>query len=194
MPDTVDGYSEDVPTYDYDPDRARDLLAQAGAEDVTLEFCYPTEVTRPYMPAPADMYELLRADLEEVGFTIDPKPLTWNPDYVDAAEAGQCDIRLLGWTGDFNDGFNFLGTWFGGYSAEWGFRNQEIFDLMEQAETEPDVETRVGLYQDVNEAVMEYLPGVPISSSPPSIAFAPDVNPPNVSPLTQENFAEASFN
>jgi peptide/nickel transport system substrate-binding protein len=193
QPETVDGYSQDVATYDYDSDRARDLLSQAGAENVTLEFCYPTEVTRPYMPAPADMYELLRADLEEAGFTIQPKPLKWNPDYVDAVESGQCDIRLMGWTGDFNDGFNFLGTWFNGYSAEWGFRNQEIFDLMEQAEAEPDLETRVGLYQDVNEAVMEYLPGVPISSSPPSIAFAPDVNPPNVSPLTQENFSEASF-
>jgi peptide/nickel transport system substrate-binding protein len=40
---------------------------------------------------------------------------------------------------------------------------------------------------------MEYLPGVPVSSSPPAIAFGKNVNPPNVSPLTQEIFAETSF-
>jgi peptide/nickel transport system substrate-binding protein len=193
VPDTIDGYSEDVATYAHDPDRARQLLADAGQADLELEFCYPTEVTRPYMPAPADMYELMRQDLEDVGITIQPKPMKWNPTYVDTVENGGCDIRLLGWTGDFNDAYNFLGTWFADYSAEWGFRNQELFDLMNEASTEPDLQTRVGLYQEINEMVMDYLPGVPVSSSPPSIAFAPDVNPPNVSPLTQENFAEASF-
>ncbi|WP_062212306.1 ABC transporter substrate-binding protein [Streptomyces sp. NBRC 109706] len=193
MPDTVAGYSQDVRTYDYDPELAQQLLADAGHEDLTLDFCYPTEVTRPYMPAPADIYELLRADLEAVGVTVQPKALTWNPDYTETTRDGGCDVYLLGWTGDFNDGYNFLGTWFDGYTKEWGFENDEIFDLMTEARTEPDVETREGLYATANEAIMEFLPGVPISSSPPSIAFSADVNPPTVSPLTQENFAEVSF-
>ncbi|MGP3968663.1 ABC transporter substrate-binding protein [Streptomyces sp. 6N223] len=193
IPDTIEGYSEDVTTYAHDPGKAQDLLADAGQENLTVEFCYPTEVTRPYMPNPEDIFERLKEDLEGVGITVEPKPMVWNPTYVDTAEAGGCELRLLGWTGDFNDAFNFLGTWFNGYSEEWGFRNQELFDLMGQAETEGDVETRVGLYQDINEMVMDFLPGIPISSSPPSIAFADNVNPPEVSPLTQENFAEVSF-
>ncbi|TDC12899.1 ABC transporter substrate-binding protein [Streptomyces sp. 8K308] len=193
IPDTIDGYSENVTTYDYDPERAQQLLADAGAEDLTVDFCYPTEVTRPYMPAPADIYELLRADLEAVGITVNPVALKWNPDYQETTRDGGCGIYLLGWTGDFNDAYNFLGTWFADYSREWGFENQELFDLMAEASAEPGVETRVGLYQGLNEYIMDYLPGVPISSSPPSIAFSPDVNPPTVSPLTQENFAEVSF-
>jgi peptide/nickel transport system substrate-binding protein len=193
MPDTVEGYSENVTTYEHDPARAQELLAEAGQEGLTLDFCYPTEVTRPYMPAPADIFELLRADLEEAGFAVNPVPLKWNPDYHETTRDGGCNIYLLGWTGDFNDGYNFLGTWFAEYSREWGFRNDELFDLMAQAEHEPDVEARVQLYQQANELVMEFLPGVPISSSPPSIAFSPDVNPPAVSPLTEENFAEVSF-
>lgn len=193
MPDTVDGYSDEVTTYDYDTDQAKQLLAEAGYEDLTVEFCYPTEVTRPYMPAPEDIFEMLRADLEAVGITVTSKPMQWNPTYLDTVENGGCDLYLLGWTGDFNDGFNFLGTFFNGYAKQFGFTNDELFDLMSQAETEPDTETRVGLYEEVNELVMDILPGVPISSSPPSIAFAEDVNPPTVSPLTQENFAEVSF-
>ncbi|WP_059011926.1 ABC transporter substrate-binding protein [Streptomyces specialis] len=193
VPHTVDGHSEDVTTYAHDPQRARDLLAAAGHEDLALDFCYPTEVTRPYMPAPADIYELLRSDLEDAGITVNPVPLKWNPDYTETTRDGGCDIYLLGWTGDFNDAYNFLGTWFADYSKEWGFENEELFAMMAAASSEPDVETRVGLYQEINEYVMDFLPGVPISSSPPSIAFSPDVNPPTVSPLTQENFAEVSF-
>ncbi|MGK5531333.1 ABC transporter substrate-binding protein [Streptomyces sp. URMC 129] len=193
VPHTVDGFSDNVTTYAHDTERARDLLAAAGHDDLALDFCYPTEVTRPYMPAPADIYELLRSDLEDAGVTVTPVPLKWNPDYTETTRDGGCDIYLLGWTGDFNDAYNFLGTWFADYSKEWGFENQELFDLMAEAATEPDPETRVGLYEEINEYVMDYLPGVPISSSPPSIAFSPDVNPPTVSPLTQENFAEVSF-
>ncbi|MGP4112047.1 ABC transporter substrate-binding protein [Streptomyces sp. 4N509B] len=193
IPDTVEGFSEDVTTYAYDTDEARRLLSEAGEENLTLEFCYPTEVTRPYMPAPEDMYELMRSDLEAAGITVEPNPMVWNPTYLDTVETGGCDMYMLGWTGDFNDAYNFIGTWFADYDPQWGFRNQELFDLMAEASTEPDLETRVGLYQQINETVMDFLPGVPLSSSPPSIAFADNVNPPNVSPLTQENFAEASF-
>ena len=36
---------------------------------------------------------------------------------------------LLGWTGDFADPYNFLGTWFAAESTEWGFNNPEVFDV-----------------------------------------------------------------
>ncbi|MQS07348.1 ABC transporter substrate-binding protein [Streptomyces alkaliphilus] len=193
VPDTIEGHSENVTTYAYEPDTARDLLAEADAEDLALDFCYPTEVTRPYMPSPADLFELMKSDLEEVGITVQPRPMQWTPDYLDTTRDGGCNLYLLGWTGDFNDAYNFLGTWFDGYSKEWGFRNDEIFDALAAAAVEPDVETRVSMYEEINELVMDFLPGVPISSSPPSIAFAENINPPTVSPLTQEKFAEGSF-
>ncbi|GAA4655998.1 ABC transporter substrate-binding protein [Streptomyces chumphonensis] len=193
MPDTVDGFSEGVATYDFSTDKAKDLLADAGESKLSVDFCYPTEVTRPYMPAPADMFELMKADLEKAGITVNPKPMKWAPDYLDATENGSCALHMLGWTGDFNDGYNFIGTWFSGFDAQWGFREDAVFDAVKAAESEPDVAQRVELYKKANEAIMEYVPGVPISSSPPSIAFSDKVNPPEVSPLTQENFAEVSF-
>ncbi|MFP8903421.1 ABC transporter substrate-binding protein [Streptomyces atacamensis] len=193
MPDTVDGYSKDVATYEFSTDKAKELLKKAGEEKLKVTFCYPTEVTRPYMPAPADMYELMKSDLEKAGVNVEPKPMKWAPDYLDATEAGSCDLHLLGWTGDFNDAYNFIGTWFSGYDKQWGFRDDKVFDAVKKAEAEPDVAKRVELYKKANEVIMDYIPGVPVSSSPPSIAFAKDVNPPKVSPLTQENFAEVSF-
>lgn len=193
VPDTIKGYSENVEQYPFDTGRAKDLLKKAGEENLTIEFCYPTEVTRPYMPAPQDLFELMKADLEKAGITVEPKAMKWAPDYVDATEAGSCALHMLGWTGDFNDAYNFIGTWFAEYDTQWGFKNQKVFDAVNAGSKVANAEERIAAYEKANEVIMDYLPGVPISSSPPAIAFAGNVNPPNVSPLTQENFAEASF-
>ncbi|MEG3629149.1 ABC transporter substrate-binding protein [Streptomyces poriticola] len=193
MPDTIDGYSDKVTTYAYDTAKAKQLLSDAGESGLEVEFCYPTEVTRPYMPAPQDLFELMKADLEKAGIKVTPKPMKWAPDYLDATESGGCALHMLGWTGDFNDGYNFIGTWFAEYDKQWGFKNEELFDAVTAGSKEADPAQRVAAYERANEAIMEFLPGVPISSSPPAIAFGKNVNPPKVSPLTQENFAEVSF-
>jgi peptide/nickel transport system substrate-binding protein len=193
MPDTVAGWSDKVKTYPHDTNKAKQLLAAAGESKLKLEFCYPTEVTRPYMPAPQDMFELMKSDLEKAGVTVTPKPMKWAPDYLDATEAGSCALHMLGWTGDFNDGYNFIGTWFAKYDKQWGFKEPKVFDAVNAGSKIGDPTKRVDAYKKANEAIMEYLPGLPISSSPPAIAFGKNVNPPKVSPLTQENFAEVSF-
>ncbi|MBQ1091867.1 ABC transporter substrate-binding protein [Streptomyces sp. B93] len=193
MPDTVAGYSDKVKTYEYDTAKAKQLLAGAKESKLKIEFCYPTEVTRPYMPSPQDLFELMKADLEKAGITVTPKPMKWAPDYLDATEAGSCALHMLGWTGDFNDGYNFIGTWFAGFDKQWGFKNQKLFDAVNAGSEVGDEAERTAAYEAANVAIMDYLPGVPISSSPPAIAFGKNVNPPNVSPLTQENFAEVSF-
>ncbi|MGW4229134.1 ABC transporter substrate-binding protein [Streptomyces sp. NPDC004980] len=193
MPDTVAGYSDKVKEYAFDTNKSKQLLKDAGESKLSLEFCYPTEVTRPYMPAPQDMFELMKADLEKAGITVVPKAMKWAPDYLDATEAGSCALHMLGWTGDFNDGFNFIGTWFAGADKQWGFKDDKVFDSVNAASKVVDPAGRVEAYKKANETIMEYLPGLPISSSPPAIAFAKNVNPPKVSPLTQENFAEVSF-
>ncbi len=47
MPTEVFGYAEDVATYEYDPDKAKQLVQESGVKDPTLEFWYPTDVSRP---------------------------------------------------------------------------------------------------------------------------------------------------
>ncbi|RII15649.1 Periplasmic dipeptide transport protein precursor [Streptomyces sp. YIM 130001] len=193
MPSTVAGFSKNVKKYEHSTTKAKKLLSGAGETGLKVEFCYPTEVTRPYMPAPQDIFESVKADLAKAGIKVTPKPLKWAPDYTDAVEAGSCALHMLGWTGDFNDGFNFIGTWFAGYDKQWGFKNDKVFDAVNAGSKEADPAARTKAYEKANEVIMDYLPGLPLTSSPPAIAFAKNVNPPEVSPLTQENFGEVTF-
>ena len=53
MPPEVVGYADDVTEYPYDPAKAKALLTEAGMTmPVKLDFWYPTDVSRPYMPDP----------------------------------------------------------------------------------------------------------------------------------------------
>ncbi|HZH22022.1 MAG TPA: ABC transporter substrate-binding protein, partial [Geodermatophilus sp.] len=116
-----------------------------------------------------------------------------------AVQSGQADIHLLGWTGDYNDAYNFIGTFFAEdqdnqASAEFGaFSAPEIFQALARADQEPDADTRTGLYQEANRLIMDYLPGVPISHSPPALVVADNVSGLVPSPLTAEVFAPVSI-
>jgi len=189
MPPDLFGYAEDVQQYEHDPERARELLQQAGVQTpVELTFCYPTDVSRPYMPDPRRNFEAFRANLEEAGFRITPRALPWSPDYLGAVDEGNCPLYLLGWTGDFADPDNFLGTFFQTQQKAWGFENQEIFDILDRAEVEPEEDARTELYQEANRLIMQFLPGVPYVHTKPALAFQACVEGYEPSPVSLETF------
>jgi peptide/nickel transport system substrate-binding protein len=190
MPPELFGWADDVTTYDYDPDLARDLIAQSGVTNLTLPFWYPTDVTRPYMPNPQANWELMAADLEAVGFTIEPHTAPWNPDYLDATQTGGTPMFLLGWNGDFGDPDNFIGTFFQDVNPQFGsFENPEIFAKLDEAEAETDQERRAELYQEANRLIMDFVPGIPYVHSEPAIAFREGVDGFVPDPLSNESFA-----
>lgn len=194
MPDTVNGYNPDVTTYDYDPEKAKALLAEAGyteANPLTLTFNYPVNVSRPYMPDPEQIATVISTQLTDVGVQLTPQTDAWSPDYLDKI-TGTADhgIHLLGWTGDYNDTDNFVGVFFGAPSAEWGFDNPELFAALNSARGVPNLEEQTALYEQINEQVAQFIPGVPLAHPAPTLAFDPRVESYPASPVNDEVFTD----
>jgi peptide/nickel transport system substrate-binding protein len=194
MPPEVVGYADDVPTYEYDPEKAKQILTDAGLTlPVPLEFWYPTDVSRPYMPDPKRNFEAFKASLEESGFKVTAKTAPWSPDYLGQVDEGKTQLYLLGWTGDFGDADNFIGTFFQSPQKAWGFTNDEIHGKLDEAEVETDFDAREALYQEANRLIMDFLPGVPYVHTKPALAFTANVSGYEPSPVSLECFCTVSI-
>ncbi|MBA4084380.1 MAG: ABC transporter substrate-binding protein [Kytococcus sp.] len=198
IPDTVEGYNKDVAVTEYDPEGAKKLLKEAGEENLELTFAYPSEVTRPYMPNPQKIHEAIRKDFEAVGVKVKVVTKPWNGGYLDGVDNGQFDAWLLGWTGDYNTADNFIGTFFGNLKSNDFHTSATDFgaDLSKElkaADSTVDEGERTSMYEDLNKKIHdEYVPGLPISHSPPAIVVNEDVEGLVASPLTAERFSTVS--
>ncbi|WP_218852309.1 ABC transporter substrate-binding protein [Spelaeicoccus albus] len=186
IPKSVIGYNPDVTQYKYNPKKAKELLKKAGYPNLTLEFNYPTDVSRPYMPSPKDTFNEIRDELKAVGITIKPVADQWT-DYLNRT-SGTSDhgIHILGWTGEYNSADNFLGTFFGAQHAEWGFNNPQLFKKLAHAKQLPTTDEQETAYKKINEDIMKFLPGIPLGNGAPSLAFDPKVKGYVPSPVEDE--------
>ena len=195
MPPQVVGYAKDVAKYTYNPEKAKQLLQQAGLTlPVEVEFWYPTDVSRPYMPDPARNFQAFAASLNKSGFKVVPKSAPWRPDYVGRVQAGTAGaLNLIGWTGDFGDPDNFVGTFFRTKQGQWGFNNPKLFALLNKALAEPNAAKRKVMYQQANRMIMNFLPGVPYAHTKPALAFQSNVVGYKPSPVSLEPFSTVRF-
>ncbi|MBW9111054.1 ABC transporter substrate-binding protein [Microbacterium ureisolvens] len=197
MPDAVIGWNEGVTEYPYDPEAAKALLVEAGyteANPLTITFNYPVNISRPYMPNPEQIFTNLQSQLEAVGIVLNPVTNEW-VEYLDLIQGGtDHGIHLLGWTGDYNDPDNFVGTFFGLPTNEWGFDNPELFQALTDARGLATEEEQESAYQAINEQIMEFLPGVPLAHPVPTLAFDARVTSYPASPVQDEvyNMVELS--
>ena len=195
MPPSLPGYAEDVTQYEYDPDKATQILEDAGyTVPVKVDFAFPTDVSRPYMPDPQANFEAMVADLEDCCFEVETKSATWTPDYLGNVDTGKYGLYLLGWTGDYADPDNFIGTFFQTAQPAWGFENEDVFGCLDEAEIEVDPGTRETMYQECNRIIMDFLPGVPYAHTKPGLAFTANVEGYEPSPVTLEPFSIVTVN
>ena len=195
LPPGLEGYAtKGVPEYPFNPARAQQLLREAGETlPVPLEFWYPTDRPRGYMPDPPRNFQAFAASLERSGFKVTPHPAPWRGGYVAGLQGGDAQIYLFGWTGDFVDPANFLNVHFGSETAQFGFRNQALFSLLAKADAEPDLEKRAVLYQRASVMVMKFLPMVPYANNKPALGFKRSVQGYVTSPVELESFSTVYF-
>ena len=111
---------------------------------------------------PTEIATDIQAQLADIGITAN-LDLQESTTLIDNVNSGSLPFYLLGWGADFPDPSNFIDYHFGPAQVQFGTGFQDIFDVIAEASSEPDPDTRLADYQQVNPLLAEHIPMVPIA-------------------------------
>ena len=159
-PPNTGGYTAEV-QLPYDPDLARELLAEAGYPGgegfPKFELLFNTsESHRTVAVAIQQMWK------EELGIDIGLYNQEWKV-YLATRKAREFDIVRAAWIGDYVDPNTFLSLLTsdnGNNHSNWG--DPEFDALIAQAAAEQDPEARFALFQKAEAILIEEMPVIPI--------------------------------
>jgi peptide/nickel transport system substrate-binding protein len=180
-PATVGFKAESLPTYDVTKAKADLAAANLTADQLKIDLYYPSNVVRPYMPDPKNEAQAVAQDLTAIGFTVSLKTIDWKAGYYNTANTGQLQMFLLGWTCDWAGADNFLVTAFFGYSGgqparQFGYKNDAMNTLFNQALQAPAVDAANALWAQAQDQIAADMPMVPIVNSTPPGAYTSKVH------------------
>ena len=148
IPPTLWSYDDSIEDYEYNPELAKQLLAEAGYAEGFETTLWALPVPRPYIPDGMALAEAIRSDLQIIGIEAEIVTDDWGP-YLDRTANGEHDIAMLGWIADVADPDNFLYTLLSIPAAEKPaynisfYRDNELQNILERA--------RISTDQDVQE-------------------------------------------
>jgi peptide/nickel transport system substrate-binding protein len=161
MPPFMLGYNDDIEDYPYDPERAKELLAEAGYPDGFEVTLHVMPVSRPYMFDPPKIAEAIQSYLAAVGIKVKIFQLDLSYFLLELLE-GKHQMCLGGWFGDNGDPDNFMNVAYGtnstsiGTAANFAFYiNEQAQELLSKALVTYDEEERAAYYREVQEMIHE---------------------------------------
>lgn len=178
MPPSLWGYNSDIKDREFNLDKAKQLLAEAGYPNGFKIKFWAMPVPRPYMPDGVKIAEAIQQDLKKIGVEAEIVTMEWAT-YLEKTKAGEQEIFMLGWTGDNGDPDNFLATLLDknniGGNNRARYAGEEAHQLLMKAQSATSQEEREKIYKQVQEIFFKDVPVVPIAHSTPALAAKKNV-------------------
>jgi peptide/nickel transport system substrate-binding protein len=155
LPPGLPGAQNDLGPWPFDPDKARELMEEAGYDGEEITF----GVGEGRYPSDGDVGLAVAAMLEDVGFNINyvaTDYATYTTE-TELREGSSYDIFLSSWIADFGDSASMMDAFFGGVDSPIPafYVNDEYQAASEEAKTAPTLDARVAAIQKMENIVWE---------------------------------------
>lgn len=151
---------QNLPAYTYNPEKAKELLTQAGFSG-TLHLTYKTTNN----PLRLRLATVIQHQLAEVGIQAELRSYDWGTFYGDI-KTGNFQMFSLAWIGiKLPDIFRyaFHSDAFPPKGANRGrFKDARVDELIEKAELAPTLEAQATFYRELQQRLFEQLPCIPL--------------------------------
>jgi len=191
MSPTVWGFNENLPPLEFNPERARELLAQAGFPDG-----FHTTITTDELQLRRDVAEIVQAQLAQIGVTVDIITLERGA-YIGGVIAGEFDMFVLGWSTfgdpDYALYASFHSTTHGASGNMSFYSNPALDVLLEQGRVSVDDAERLAAYAAAQAIIWEEVPVLFIQHDVENTGFTADLKGFAVTPDGYFSFNEMYF-
>ena len=179
VPPAMPWTNSSLPVYNYDPEKSRELLREAGYPNglkTSIEYIADGPVfTR--------LAEGIQQDLAQVGIDASLKPVNFAA-FMDQVESrGQVPFGVWGWFQDYPDPSDFLDVLFnGGYITEsdcnntFFYNNPGVNRLLNSATQSQDPEERTRIFREAEDAILKDAPLAPLTHDVLPVLFNPRVH------------------
>lgn len=154
LPPEMPGYTESVTSYDYDVDRAKQLLAESKYAGNLPRIVLSYSGTG---AAPGDLLVAVQERWQEaLGVTIELQAIDSSA-FLREQRRGNFQMHSDGWAADYPDPEDFLGKLFASDSTlnYTGYKNAEVDRLLLAARTEQDRTRRFAMYADAEQLILD---------------------------------------
>ena len=194
LPSFIPGYDPKLKALEYNPEKAKKLLAEAGYAH--LEFTLLTySVARSYNPVGGQkLAEAIQAELLKIGVKTAIKVYPWK-EYFDVVNKGEeGDAAFKGWIGDNGDPDNFLSLFDSDQIATYlntaRYSNPQVDALIRDGARTLNQKERIKIYQKMQKILAADAPWLFINHTTVLTAYQPNVkgfypHPTGVSWLSQ---------
>ncbi|MCC6169936.1 MAG: ABC transporter substrate-binding protein [Caldilineaceae bacterium] len=165
QPPAILGSNPNIQPFEYNPDKAKELLAAAGLPDgFETDFWY-IPVQRGYFPDSKAIGEAIAADLAKVGIKVNLTTEDWGA-YLEDRNVGKFPMWMLGWGSDNGDPDNYIGYHFahtpGEPRAEDCLNDEQLANLLIQGREVADTDQREKIYQEAEQIVRDNVYRIPV--------------------------------
>ena len=159
LPPWINGYDESVKPYPHDPEKAKQLLSQAGFPNG-----FETDLYVPDFMGQPKIAASVQSDLEKVGVKVNIKQQSYPVFRQTVSQKGKVPLFTLQWATDFPDPQNIMSMLFSGATAgqqnfTW-FNNQEVNKLLNEADVTLDAAKRTALYRQAQAIIWDEAPWI----------------------------------